>query len=214
MSLPNRFDYRPTTYWDIPAVLLANIKGERRRQLIKRLAATGDLAELGTRWVVETLTEDEQNALAMIHPSFMGGEFLPDYPSGEVEIARVCLESLLADVISIRARRDGTQIRYRIVDEYKNDFEFAPTVTDTPLSLAELIHLMDTASNPFTDSVGLTNSFRDDNLEPGIDAETLVDFVRVSSLFYPQLEEYYRAEAKEWLAAVQSRHSPNDGPPK
>ncbi len=214
MTVPDPSAYRPTTYWDIPDELLANIKGEHRRQLIKRLARTGDLADLDGRWFAETLTEDEQNALAMIHPSFMGGEFLPDYPSGEVEIARVCLESFLADVISIRARKDGSQIRYRIVDEYENEFEFAPTVTDTPLSLAELIRLIDTASNPFTDSVGLTNSFRDDNLEPGIDPETLVDFVRVSSLFYPQLEEYYRAEAREWLAAVQSRHSPNNGPPK
>lgn len=214
MTIPDRFDYRPTTYWDLPAGLLANIKGERRRQLITRVAATGDLADLDPRWLAETLTEEEQNALALLHPSLMGGEFLPDYRSGEVEIARICLESFLADVISLRARKEGAQIRYRMVDEYDNDYEFAPTATDMPLRLAELIHLIDTASNPFTDSVGLTSSFRDDNLEPGIDPKTLVTFVRVSSLFYPQLEAHYRADATAWLAAVRSRLGPHEGPPK
>ena len=122
--------------------------------------------------------------MGALDPSeFHGGEFLPGYSSGEVEIARIGLESFLADVISIRARTDGGQIRDRIVDEYENEDEFAPATMDTPLSLAELIHLIDTAIHPFTDSVGFTTSFRDDNLEPGIAPETLVEFVRVSSFF-------------------------------
>ena len=37
----------------------------------------------------------------------MGGEYLPDCIAGETEIARIELESTLADVTSIRAKREG-----------------------------------------------------------------------------------------------------------
>jgi len=42
--------------------------------------------------------------LDLIHPSFMGGEYLPDYRRDEIEIARIELESTTSDVISVRAR--------------------------------------------------------------------------------------------------------------
>lgn len=38
-------------------------------------------------------------------PSWMGGEYLPDSEPGEVEIARIVLQSTTMDVFSIRARR-------------------------------------------------------------------------------------------------------------
>jgi hypothetical protein len=37
----------------------------------------------------------------------MGGEYLPDYEEGDVEIARIELESTTADVISIRVKKEG-----------------------------------------------------------------------------------------------------------
>ena len=77
MTIPHRFDYRPTTDWGIPAGLLANIKGQRRRQLITRVAATGDLGDPDPRWLAEAVSEEEQNALAMIRPSFMGASSCP-----------------------------------------------------------------------------------------------------------------------------------------
>ncbi len=47
----------------------------------------------------------------------MGDEYLPDYLPGEVEIARVSLRSVTADMIALRARPEGVGIRYRWVAE-------------------------------------------------------------------------------------------------
>ena len=47
----------------------------------------------------------------------MGGEYLPPLRKGEVEIARISLESTTDDQISIRARRGRERIRCRVVDE-------------------------------------------------------------------------------------------------
>lgn len=49
----------------------------------------------------------------------LGGEYLGELRVGEVEIARVSLESVTADQVSVRARRDGSKIRYEVDDEYE-----------------------------------------------------------------------------------------------
>ena len=59
-----------------------------------------------------------REAWGAIHPSHLGGEFLPRLRKGEVEIARISLRSVTADQISLRARRLVGRIGYRIVDEY------------------------------------------------------------------------------------------------
>src|SRR5262245_37315037 len=102
-----RFDYRPTSYWNTPdptVGILSTIKGEERKRLVRELLHEGQMEELED-WMVENLTDEERQALGRIHPSFMGGEYLPDLEDYEVEIARVSLASTTADVISIRARR-------------------------------------------------------------------------------------------------------------
>jgi hypothetical protein len=82
-----------------------------------------------------------------------------------------------------------------------------------PLTMGELIALIDSADNGNVGS-GLTNSSRNYNKEALLDplfgrglgardsVETLVDFVTVTSAFYPQLQAYYEDEAREWLKAV------------
>jgi hypothetical protein len=45
----------------------------------------------------------------------MGSEYLPDYAEGEVEIARIELESTTAGVISVRAKKDDERVAYSIV---------------------------------------------------------------------------------------------------
>ena len=61
-----------------------------------------------------------------LHPSNMGGEYLPLLRKGEVEIARISLQSVTADQISIRARRLSKRIGYRIVDEYEMGYVCRP----------------------------------------------------------------------------------------
>ena len=129
-------------------------------------------------------------------------DFLPERDGGEVEIACVLLASVTADVITIRARRWGRRIAYRIVDEYDTRFRFKPKTSTQPLSLGELIALIDGATGHLDgDAKGLTGAYRSYNLD-GCDAADLVDFVTVSSPFYPELQAYYAEEAGEWLAEV------------
>ena len=79
----------------------------------------------------------------------MGGEYLPPLRKGEVEIARISLASVTADQISVRARRSRGRIRYRVVDEYMETSTYVchPASSVSPLSLGELIALMESASD-------------------------------------------------------------------
>jgi hypothetical protein len=197
--------FRPTSYWDTPDTIFANIKGEQRRLTLKRLLDEGDVEELQHWMLKDKLTEEERELVGRMHPLLMGGEYLPDYDSREVEIARVALQSTTGDVISIRACKGDGIIHYSVVDEYESEFECAPASSQAPLTVGELIKLIDTVRNESMDYVGLTTTFRDMNLDAGGDPDDLADFVRVSSPFYPQLEQHYTSESREWLKAVKAR---------
>jgi hypothetical protein len=45
--------------------------------------------------------ERRRSALGRLHPSFMGGEHLPDRRDTEVEIARINIDSTTSDVTSV-----------------------------------------------------------------------------------------------------------------
>jgi hypothetical protein len=55
--------------------------------------------------------------------------------------------------------------------------------------------------------VGLTETFRDMNLDEDGDPAELVDFVTVSSPFYARLEAYYATESQEWLRRIKNRET-------
>ena len=101
------YDFRPSSYWDPSDPLmaaLANVNGTKRRQMIRHYWQEGRLEDLDPNLLVSELNDEVRQQLGQIHPSFMGGEYLPHYLIGEVEIARICLQSTTSDVISIRAR--------------------------------------------------------------------------------------------------------------
>ena len=203
--------FRPQSYWDTPQTIFANIKGEQRRRMVQRALEEGDAADLPAWILKDTLTEGERTRTGRIHPFLMGGEYLPDCDDQEIEIARVALRSATGDVISIRARRAEGIIHYSVVDEYDSRFECSPASAAAPLTLEELIDLIETASNESMGYVGLTGTFRDMNIDDDGDPEELVDFVTVSSPFYSQLEEYYAAESQEWLKRVSNRETAREG---
>jgi hypothetical protein len=134
----------------------------------------------------------------------MSGEYLPDYDGDELEIARVTLASVTGDVISIRARRHGDLIRYRIVDEYEGESVYycVPQESARPLTMGELVELMDGAQGEgmYPDyGRGLTTVWRNFHADNGSSPKEMARFVTVSSEFYPDLRRYYEAEAAEWL---------------
>src|SRR5438034_812635 len=107
--------------------MLANVKGARRRQAIQEAIATGTVGNLPAKLLADDLPTDLRRFIGALHPSFMGGEYLPDADEHEVEIARITLpETVTCDVISIWARSNRTGIAYRIVDEYETAFRCRP----------------------------------------------------------------------------------------
>lgn len=194
-------NFRPASYWAEPRrKQLANIKGEQRKQFVLQQIRDGNDETIDQPLLEESLPSDAKAFLGQVHPLYMGGEYLPDYATGEVEIARVSLQSTTGDVISVRARPKGRFIGYRIVDEYGTRFKFRPRRSEEPLTFGELIGLMDGVEHPGREGTGLTNFFRDALTSmKAEDPFQLVSFVRVSSLFYPDLECWYEDEAREWF---------------
>lgn len=215
------FDFRPD-YWspaDALSAILTNVKGQLRRELIRDVVsgeAADKVREAGGDEQTQAFMSEVQPALlandledpgslGRIHPHFLGGEFLPEYFPGEVEIARIVLQSTTMDVISVRARpsEDG-RIGYRVVDEYETEFETGTDSSAAPLSMAELIALIDGVHwGEEEPEVGLTDSYRELNLrDSDMSPEDLVGFVTVTSEFYPELERYYEEQAEEWCAQM------------
>ena len=111
--------------------------------MIKAYYDQGNFQELEESFTKASLSDEERFRLASIHPMFMGGEYLPDYARDETEIARIELKSIMADVVSIRARIEDDTIHYSVVDEYEGKFTLETEIGFEPFSLAELVRFID-----------------------------------------------------------------------
>jgi hypothetical protein len=194
--------FRPSSYWEDNnplAAILRNVKSTKRRQMITDYWNSGCIENLCPENLADDPGPDAQRALERIHPSFMGGAYLPDFRPTEVEIARIELESTTADVISLRARRDpGSKlIHYRIVDEYETDFNFSPTTSTGPLSHDELVALVDGVNDGRNG--GLALCYNEMNFSVMGEAESLRHFTTVSSQFYPGLYGHYEVVFDQWV---------------
>ena len=204
------YQFRPESYW-APAsnpleAALRNVKGRNRREMIRDYHEAGNLDQLGESLLADTLDEQGRKNLGLIHPTFMGGEYLPDYGRSEVEIARIELESTTSDVISLRARSAGSRIKYRLVDEYQTGFRLPQQTSSRPFSLGELVRFLDSVeqvdnSEPSWAQFGFVLLYNQCNLECGSDLEGLRDFTRVESDYYPDFGGHYAQAIEEWYDA-------------
>jgi len=194
MSKEDNFDleFRPAYFGpeDLQKHYGARVKGELRRQAAMDMADAGDFDE---EVMSSKLSEEHREAVGAVHPWLMGGEYLPDFMEKEVEIARVTLASTTMDVTSIRAQKSDDGYTFRIVDEYENEFEFVPKTSARPLSLRELIRIIDDCE--------LVTGPRDMNLEGGCTPEEIYDFATVTSVFYPELSGYFSEANEAWLVS-------------
>ena len=75
-------------------------------------------------------------------PFGLVGECLPDLREKEVEIVMIGMRSAMGDVISVRARREGDNILYRVVDEYGDpdfsNYDGYPEESRLPLTQKEM----------------------------------------------------------------------------
>jgi len=197
---PIDYSFRPASYWATDSLrhLVAIIKGAERKKKALQLIGEGRLEEAGELVLADSLSDKERTLLGKIHPALMGGEYLPDSEAGEVEIARVTLASATQDVISIRACSTQSGIRYAAVDEYETGFTVKPALSKRPLSLRQLIRLIETAKGGDLESVGLglIQFHFSCNDEP---AEAFAGFMSFSSEFYPDLVKHFWFALQRWL---------------
>lgn len=194
------FDFRPDSYF-FPASfadrLLARIQGAERRKHARRMIETGRIDELPELLAKAVLSPEERHVLGRIHPSLMGGEYLPDMRPGEVEIARIAIASMTGDVTSIYARPGKNCIRYRAVDEYQDDTLARPCHrwSRRPLTLGQLAKFFDSTWSIY--EVLELNEFGNSEYS----MEQVHEFiVSVESEFYPQFGPLYTQRITEWKA--------------
>jgi hypothetical protein len=204
------YSFQPSSYWAPPSdpldAALRNVQGRNRRAMIRDYHAEGRLDQLDPALLADRLEPEDRAGLSLIHPSFMGGEYLPRYGRGEVEIARIELASTTSDVISVRARPAGSRIIYRVSDEYKAEFKLPQKSSRRPFSLGEFIRFLDAVEQvggePEWKRFGFVLSFNQCNLDCGSDLEGFRDFTRVDSDLYPELGHHYGQACEEWYLAA------------
>jgi len=181
----NRIDtsYRPETYFrpiSLKDHVKTRVKGQVRRTLAESMAGEGR-GGLLPGLLAEDLGEEDLSSWGKIHPSCLGGEFLPRFKRLETEIARVVLRSVTCDVTSVYARRLKNRIAYRVVDDYDGETLTARTrrTSIRPLSLKELVDFI-LQGWPFL--AVLRMNF-------GNDTERMLGFFRGESAFYPDFHE-------------------------
>ena len=172
-------------------LVLSRVKGAWRREVLELAVEEHRFHEVDPFFTQPSLSNEERRARSAVHPRFMGGEYLPDFEEDEVEIARLELASVTADVISIRGRKDEKGFHYRVVDEYDNDFLSSPTeiLTEEPLCLLDFGVFVCRASN-LSEIISL-NEFED--------SEAAGAFISGSSTFYPQFGMFISRTIKHQL---------------
>lgn len=189
-------NWRPRDYFwaeDHGIFLASDIKGQARRRAYEAALARG-VGTPGPLQVAHALDSRHQSALAAIHPSFMGGEYLPSVRDGEVEIARIAIASTTCDVTCVYARRSGGRIHYRVVDEYEGDtLDGPPTRTSLrPLALGRLVDFFLTAWD-------LLRVLQANSLDIGEPPEYVIGFVTAArSSFYAEFGDAIKAKVAAW----------------
>lgn len=153
--------------------LLVRIKGDHRRGLIRTHLEDESAEEIPAIWQAHDLTPEFRDFLGAQFPGARGGEDLPDLLEGEVEIARMTLDSIHCEVTSLRALDlGGGRYSLRMVGEYEEIvYELPKTEFDRPLTCKEVVALFaDAEPSPL-------------DLECGGE---------LSSFFYPEIEAVRR----------------------
>ena len=202
MSVQIDLNHRPNTYWPEALdreQLLSRIQGESRRTIARRILAEEGFPGLTEFLAREVLDDEDRRNWGLVHPQCMGGEYLPQLGIGDVEIARISLASTTGDQISIRAGHAGKKIRYEVCDEYDTEFELAVTESERPLTLGELIQLIDGSGHREQEQPGgLLVCHWENMVEWGESLEAAVNFAWIQSAWYPELDLYYEQVASNW----------------
>lgn len=185
-------DFRPKSYFrpeKLEKYLLSKVKGAVLRKKLKALFDEGRHHEVRDLVGDAAFSVADRKALESFHPMFMGGNYLPDTEDGEVEIARISIQSTTFDVTSVYAKPVDGAIHYRVVDEYGGDTLQGPSeaTTPAPMTLGEFAEFFLTAW-PLIDMLEM-------NYEDNVDGA--LGFFSADSDFYPDLDRLCRQMVRE-----------------
>lgn len=200
--------YRPETYfwaYDNNITLSSDIKGSRRKALYERAILSGDAGFANSLIAEPKLTSEERRLQGSFHPSWMGGEYLPDRENQEVEIARITIASTTQDVTCVYAKRGATRIYYRVVDEYEGmTLDESTRSSIQPLTLNELVTFFFKGWDIFC---CLEANFEDH----GYPKEEVQGFILdASSSFYAEFGLLVRQRVDQWLDEKQVDRNSED----
>lgn len=186
--------YRPRTYFwphGLKPHPLSSIKGANRRARIAKVLAEDPDAHVPEVLLQSALPEPLRAFLGRQHPSDMGGEYLPDMESEEIEIGRITIASTTQDVTCLYARPQGRGIALRVVDEYDGGTLSggAERKARQPLSLGDLTNFF---LGAWDLCAVLQMNFEDD----GYPDEKVFNFFDGSSRFYPDFDRLLRKRVR------------------
>lgn len=171
---------RPASYFgpsSLPRHLLDKVKGEVVRQDLERLYRLGRIEELMALFETSGIGEVALRSLGAIHPALMGGNYLPDTATNEIEVARILIRSTTYDVTCLRARFRKGKIHYRVVDEYEGQTLSKPTRKSSVRTLT-----LGETTDFFIKAWPLVRVLR---MNFGDDLDGALKFFTASSRFYP-----------------------------
>ena len=184
--------YRPRDYFgrhDLQTTLLTQVKGTVRRKALREALEAGQIDEVPDAIKSAALSEGTRQYAGSLHPSFMGGEYLPTVKMAEVEIARIRIDSTTGDVTSLYARLVGQRISYRVVDEYQGDTLSgrAERTSSRPLTMGQMVDFF----------LGAWDLYLclDSNFDGDLDG--MLGFFVGESEFYPYFDSELRRRVRE-----------------
>lgn len=192
-SIPvDSIHFRPRNYFgydDLQSTLLTRVKGTFRREALREALEDGQIDEVPESIKSDALSESMRQYVGSLHPSFMGGEYLPSLKQGEIEIARIRINSTTSDVTSLYAKPLRQRIAYRVVDEYEGETLSEPRkrTSSKPLTMGQMVDF-------FLGSWDLYLCL-DGNFEG--DQEQMLQFFMGESEFYPCFDSELRKRVSE-----------------
>jgi hypothetical protein len=99
-----------------------------------------------------------------------------------------------------------------MVDEYECDFDIRPKSSARPITMGELVGLIDSIDDGnIEEGQNYLDAIRDFNADDLESIERMIGFVTVSSPLYPGLEAFYEARAEAWAAKRREELNDPDG---
>ena len=192
-------DFKPSTYFVPRALeefLVTKVKSDILRQKLITLVENGKREEFEN--LLKSITDfpEIQSGLEAIHPQFMGGNYLANLEPGEVEIARISINSTTLAVNCVYAKMHLGKICLRVVDEYGGETLNEPSelTVEEPLTLGDV-------TNFFLNACELEGTLE---ANFGNDLESSLDFFTASSDFYPNLDKLVREIVEQYFLTIES----------